>query len=85
MACEHCRESLSRCRAFYYQVDALIPRVEPDLGRLRAFERAVERSRKLLGRTEMTFLESLGVFVQRSDVQLILGAVAVFAIVNIIF
>jgi hypothetical protein len=84
MACDRCRQALSRCRNLYYTADALVPRPPKDQDRVRVFEKALARLNGLRRPTERSFLQSVKVFAERRDIQLLAGAILVFVVVNLI-
>ena len=86
MACDSCRNALSRCREVYFAVEAMIPKLET--GSASSFVESLgalcTKSQQIRNGSDRTFLRSLGIFVQRIDVQIAL-AIMIFALVIKVF
>lgn len=83
MACLSCREALNRCRETYYAIDRALPRISAespgDTQILRSLESVTQRGLKLRSPSNRTFVESLAIFVRRTDIRYLLIFFGLFA------
>ncbi len=72
--CEACRDTLQRCRRFYYEVDKHLPIDQAGRSVLQeSLEDVMQSTQKWMRPSERSFLESLSVFTQRKEVRLALA------------
>jgi hypothetical protein len=86
MACDSCRQALTRCREFYYALEARLPRLSANDGidrMIRDLEAVTLRGRKVKTPVELSFGETLAIFLRRTDVQLVLSAFVVLMALKI--
>lgn len=83
MACLSCREALNRCRETYYAIDRALPRMSAenasDTQILRSLESVTQKGLKLRSPSNRTFVESLAIFVRRTDIRYLLIFFGLFA------
>ena len=83
MACDSCRKALGRCRDMYYAVDAMVPRVEVSAQRIRVLERAWKHTRAFVRPLERSVWDTLRIFMEHRDVQIVVGLAAGMVAVEI--
>ncbi len=79
MACDSCRDSLSRCRALYFRVEAILPRA--DSSQNDSLIQVYTQLRHNLNPHERPLKAALAIFLRRTEVQLVLaGALTLLAV-----
>jgi hypothetical protein len=77
MVCKTCQQALKRCRDVYYAIDRLLPRLNEEAGDTQLLKHLEKISRRGLGLktpVERTFVESLAIFLRRTDIRWVLAA-----------
>jgi hypothetical protein len=95
MACDSCRAALSRCRELYYAIEALIPGADLDSaergpegkgdgpGWIERLGAISSQSNKVRHPVELSFTETLAIFVRHRETQVLLCILAVLAIMRV--
>lgn len=76
--CEHCKRALIRCRAYYYNVESMLPRFSETKKDLIAFAKTIHQVRVQLNPSENSFMESMNVFLRRKEILIIFGGLLAF-------
>jgi lambda repressor-like predicted transcriptional regulator len=80
MACDFCRETLGRCRDFYYSLEKQLPREETDSDLVRNLESVCERGADVRSPATASFASSVAPLLNRRDIQLLIAAVMMISL-----